>query len=685
MHFFPAARFLRRGFLFNFAGMKRFCVIGSVVLLFFFSCTRPATVAELCRSVEEPSPELSAIDSLMWQRPDSALACLLPCFDTCRDAKFCVSTATEYNRHYANLLLSELLYKNDYAQVNRAELLQAVVYFDSLVVDDASIQNIAFLDARAHYINGVGYYENDSVVEACAGYLKALEVMESHFKEKDLVGHKARFMALTYGRLGEIFSEQFMMESSITCYEHALFYCRIEPTSPTGVSNLLTRLGVQYDKLGDKEKMRDCYEQALEAMPSSDNLSYRDLAASKALCDYQLGLGIDHSLVVLRQILVDSNDEEEKKKRFLTIGAIFAEEGMYDSALYYFEPLFENEVNLTLKISAAECLRTIYDSIGDNEKLDKCLRFMALQKKSEAQNKALISQLDDLFKAYTNQKLQNEAEKAREKSIRKTIEIIVPIAVVVALAILIMSKLRSKRLLKEQQVEADKRFEESERQHEEKLKLRQAEVEKMLEDKEKYHQQEMEAKEAKARKELEERDKRYSEAIEVERQTHRMKQAAISGRLKRSNQEVRELKDQIKQLDDLAAKSVIAASFDEEPVCRLIMERLKDGQFKSKIEYIIYKDSALNKQHLRDLRLAVDRHFRQFTVRLKKVYPELTNSDLDYCCLYLLGLTVADIAALMQRAYNTVIERNGKLKKIFGEENTLSVTLRTLANDSSFV
>ena len=79
-----------------------------------------------------------------------------------------------------------------------------------------------------------------------------------------------------------------------------------------------------------------------------------------------------------------------------------------------------------------------------------------------------------------------------------------------------------------------------------------------MKDKEKHHQQEMEAKEAQARKELEERDKRHAEVLEAERQTHRMEQAAISGRLKRSNQEVRELKDQIKQLDDLAAKTEVA-------------------------------------------------------------------------------------------------------------------------------
>ena len=118
--------------------MKRCCWIGILVWLVMAACARPDNdpvetrfIASLTNIV---SPELSAIDSLMWHQPDSALACLIPYFDTCcRDAKFCVSTTTTFNRHYANLLLSELLYKNDYAQTNRPTLLQAVHYFDSLV------------------------------------------------------------------------------------------------------------------------------------------------------------------------------------------------------------------------------------------------------------------------------------------------------------------------------------------------------------------------------------------------------------------------------------------------------------------------------------------------------------------------------------------------------------------------
>lgn len=454
-----------------------------------------------------------------------------------------------------------------------------------------------------------------------------------------------------------------MQESAIKCYENALIFCIIEPTSPIGVSNIYYRIGKQYDKIGEKHKANEYYTQAIEKMPSTNNLVFRDLVSTKALCDYQLGYGIEPSINTLKHIISYADNESEYLFRFLIIGGIYFEESLYDSALYYLEPVFESNKDVELQIQAANYLRIIYDRFGNEEKADACVHFLADYKNLDWEDKALISQLESLFKTYLDRKQEKQAKKEREKAVNTTMRIIIPVAIIVALVIIIIAKLRGRKLLKKQQMEADKVLGETEQQHKRELKQRQAETEKMLEDKEKQHQQEMES----------------------ERQTRRMEQAAISGRLKRSNQEVRELKNQIKQLDDLAVKTETAASFDEEPVCHLIMERVNDGQFKSKIDCIIYKDYALNKQQMLNLRLAADRHFGQFTVRLKKAYPELTNTDLDYCCLYLLGLTDADIAALMQRAYNTVVERNGKMRKIFGSENPLPITLMRIANDSLFV
>ena len=171
----------------------RHFIIGLSVLLALSACNRPDTdPVETRHGTSLPpiiaSPELSAIDSLMWRQPDVACNVYPENHNgNSEDVARYVSTNVAFNRHYANLLLAELLYKNDYAQTNRPALLRAVRYFDSLVrptppfkgaggikKDLSQNPNLAFLTARAHYINGVGYYENDSLVPACAEYLKAL-------------------------------------------------------------------------------------------------------------------------------------------------------------------------------------------------------------------------------------------------------------------------------------------------------------------------------------------------------------------------------------------------------------------------------------------------------------------------------------------------------------------------------
>ena len=114
--------------------------------------------------------KLAEIDSLMWRQPDSAFV-LLQGFVVGPE----VETLDTFDRHYCQVLISELLYKNYKQQSNRTDLLRAVDYFDSIVAADeadrrkadargASLrERNAFLDARAHYIKGAGFYEQGNV------------------------------------------------------------------------------------------------------------------------------------------------------------------------------------------------------------------------------------------------------------------------------------------------------------------------------------------------------------------------------------------------------------------------------------------------------------------------------------------------------------------------------------------
>ena len=127
-------------------------------------------------------------------------------------------------------------------------------------------------------------------------------------------------------------------------------------------------------------------------------------------------------------------------------------------------------------------------------------------------------------------------------------------------------------------------------------------------------------------------------------------------------------------------QKIAAKSFEEEPVCKYIIHIANVQNFKSQMDYSIYADFALGIEQLTSLRTAVDNHFGNLTSRLKQLYPALNNDDIDYCCLYLLGLKNADISALMQRSYRAICDRDKKLKSLFDTNEAVGIFLRNITN-----
>ncbi len=383
----------------------------AVLLAALLSCGRAKP--GFCPPATPAGSTLAAIDSLMWRQPDSAFV-LLQEFVATPEADCLVG----FDGHYCQLLVSELLYKNDCEQTNRTELLRAVKYFDSLAFTPS--ETPVFLSARAHYINGVGYYENDSVAEACREYLQALEIMESRFEEKDLVGKKARFMALTFGRLGEMFNEQLLAEPAITCYKQALLYCKREPTSIYGISVLLYNLGIQYDVANQKDSAAFYYDEALADLPDYDNVHYRDIMVNKSIFAYNnLEISSDSIIKELKHIISISADKYERLTRLLTLGNVLFEEKQYDSSRVYLETVFEQQEDITSKIMAAENLCNICQKEGDSAKAQKYASFLANFILMEIEKKTDASKVNELFKNYLIKRQEKQAEIARKKAEKK--------------------------------------------------------------------------------------------------------------------------------------------------------------------------------------------------------------------------------------------------------------------------
>ena len=382
-------------------------VIGILLVLLFFPYCGRQDAQRIEEKGNNAHAALAGIDTLMWRQPDSALAQL---------QAFCNSpeadSLDEFNGHYCQVLIAELLFKNYYGQSNRAEVLKAVHYFDS--IDDG------FLAARAHYMNGVGLYERDSVVAACGEYLKALEVVETHFPNLETqdvaslrVEHLPRFMGLTYGRLAELFSGQFMQEPAIVCCKRALEFQEIEPGSPLNQSGLLYLLGKQYDKLNQYDSAAYYYDEALRLLPDTNNLVYRDLVSQYAILKYETENDAESFIQDLGCMVAQAADESEKLTRYLTIGAFYADVGQNDSALKYLTPVFMYKDDYQMTREAARCMRDIYQSQGDSLKVIQYAMYLTDNEVHEGESNAQVSQLNELFQRHLQWK-QKKAESERK-------------------------------------------------------------------------------------------------------------------------------------------------------------------------------------------------------------------------------------------------------------------------------
>ena len=559
------------------------------LLCCFASC---AKTLESTGNGEEQNSRLIEVDSLLQHHPDSALVYLVSVVD---------SVGCSPDKEYASLMLSEACFKIRREVAYCDEVEKALTYFDSVSSVYPNDKDMAFLSARSHYMNaicinnGIIFTDDSLTMLACQEYYKALTIMEQHFVEDELVGHKASFIALIYARLANIYSDKFLIEPTIYFYKNVLTYKRKASSPPSSMANTLFFLGYEFEKSEQFDSALYYYDSSLASMKDTTGVLYRNVINRKALSSYHLAHDGRASVDALKRIATAGN-EFEKHDRYLGIGYIYKLDNQHDSAVVYLNCVFDDAPNMFLKTQSADYLREIYEARGESDKAGEYARFVAQNTPPEFGTKADEWRFTSLFQEYLKQKQDNARLQEERENRGQIMKIVLPLMVLlVVLAVwLLLNRKRHKRM-------------------------------------------------------------------EAEKQ-------ALSGRLQEQGEALSAMK-----------KRVEAASFAEEPICRLIMERVNEGQFKSKVDYLIYKDYALTKEQLLALREATDAHFGQFTAQLKNDYPALTKGDIDYCCLYLLGVEEADVAALMQRAFNTVCERSRKLKGIFGSDEPLSTTLRRMA------
>lgn len=488
--------------------------------------------------------------------------------------------SSQFNANYQSLLLSEALYKTDKAQSNRDEVQTAVQYFDSIYAIYHT-DELAMFAARSHYMNGVGHYENDSVVNALKEYLRTLEIMENHFEDNDITGYRAKFMGLTYTRMGEVYYTNNLAEIAVESYKNALRY--FERVPYYNLANTYRHIGASYYLDSRQDSALYYYRKAIVMTNGQKSFVHSASLSESAPIYYDLGF-IDSAFMIIRKALSLPTVEDSRLAQYYTLGSLYAKTGQYDSAIFYLKQSIERN-SFATQTSSADLLISCYNAIGDSTMTAYYTIVYGNCFTKYREYSDIKSELAKIYDTNFGSILRNKYTLMAAHQQRRNI-ILLSTLLFLLLCFTIVFTMKTEKSRKE---------------------------------------------------------------------------------VSRKNQELAIIK-----------RKMSASTFMEEPICKMIMNIVNEQQFKSKIDYYYYRDFALGKEHLMELREAVNLHYDSFTIRLRNKYPELTDYDIDYCCLYLLGLKDADISALMQRSYRAVCDRNKKLRSIFRIDYSINTFLREI-------
>ena len=256
---------------------------------------------------------------------------------------------------------------------------------------------------------------------ACEHYLKALEVMEEHSDEKELVGKKAQFMALAYTRLTELFSDQYLHGQAIYFGENTLhYYGRYDaPSMYVGWGWL--HLGLHYDILGNYDEAEYCYDNALEVVSDTNNALFRDIAFHLVFLSYERGGNPQESIARMTDLLDLVNDENELVTRYLTIGEVFYHEKEFDSAKVYLTSVYDKTLSLNQRKQAAEWLSEICKELDEQDESAIYAEFLVPFANQEENLSARKSAIIQHYEQFVQDKQDRSQQQRRDQNTKWTL------------------------------------------------------------------------------------------------------------------------------------------------------------------------------------------------------------------------------------------------------------------------
>lgn len=601
--------------------MKRtFQLLSFYIAIYLLSCTSSST--------PEPLPELVRAESLMYDHPDSALMLL--------------DSMAPLSEPYQNALWSLLVVQardKNYIKHTSDSLIN--VAYDYFIRRDDPHRRALVLNYEGVVNESLGEME-----KATEFYLRAGDEVQKT-EDYDLGN-------LIYSNLGMVYAYRSLNEECLFAFQKAYELAKLSKDNYI-IAFSLIYLGRIYGVLEQWEQSIEFYKQAIIASESIKDKHDRSLGSALGELGeiyYQIDKPQEALIYLKRAETEKRKNGRDLAQTYLALGKNYSEIEQYDSAYLYLNQALITE-NIYTKQESYYCL---YSLCRDRKKYEKAIIYNEkyLQYRDSVEQLNRTNAIVEVQAKYDHQKLENEKlalELDKSRLLRSSLVALSVLLLVIALLIYIYQR---RILKKERTIQKDKalllQYTRQLNENEQLIKRNQERIVEL-------------SGEIAAYTELEESMKEQTAEME-HLHTQNRELLVANNRLQRNIAQYSVLLQQKDgELEDFARLSTENVRLQKRET--FLCERLIDGN--AQLKALRLSPKYLKTQQEREAIVqAVNILYEDFTVRLSKQYPALTEEDLLFCCLVKLHLNNGTIATLFAISPASVTKRKQRIKERMG-------------------
>lgn len=602
---------------------KRYIIYLGVVFL-LLSCAHSTSNDSLPTLL----PELTQAENVMYAHPDSALHIL----------ERMTPPAVTDKYQYATwcLLLTQAQIKN-YVKINSDSILSiAYNYFQQ--------QDNPQRKALAAYLEGIYKdKEKHDAESALEYYMEAAKKVE---KTKDY-----QLAHLIYAGIGHIYVYRSLVDYAITAFQKAYDYAKLS-NNKIYISSALSYLGRAYSIKPDADKTISYYKEALK-IARENNDRY-----TTAITLNELGAVYSHFFKDYKQAIkyakesmeIINENNGDITQNHLSIGDAYRLLNMNDSAQYYLEKAAVSE-NIYTAYRAYQTLYYLNRTIPRNyskamQYCDKFYIYMDSISKMKHDEEIIA-----MKEKYDHEKLLNEKNTLqieKERIIRNGLYTsLFIIAIAATLIVFYQRKLIRKERTIQLQAEQLRVFSVQIHNNETQIEQNNTHISQLTEQIVSHGElQETVQEQQNMVEELKQKN------VMLQKQTDRLQKDFSEHSLNTQGK----LKAQMASLNKIMDENTMLRKREEFLCKQLILHT-------DVLASLIKSPKPLDLYQWAEVQMAINRLYDNFTERLKKQIPSLTENDLQVCCLIKLHISVANMATILGISPTSVSKRKQRLKE----------------------